>query len=253
MPAVSSGSRRSTEDLLAAGEEAFADAAFCTGEFAEPRRLIEMALRQAQGEEHRASEALATERLGMLLHYENITKLMGGLEVSAADIDAEEALFQRGLEMRRELSDGSGAALPLFGLGLVAQVLRRDWATAIPYFREALALVEASGDDVDLYTQSEVHRHVGFSYAVADVQPSKAVRHLQRSLDLRIQLGDPRRIPSGLEALGEAELAAGNTARGFELLERAVGQSQSARLLPQWIAASDQALAQAKAKYPHRA
>jgi tetratricopeptide (TPR) repeat protein len=248
MPAVPSESSRSIADLLAAGEEAFADAAFCTGDFSVARGLIEEVLRRATTEGDRSSEVLGIERLGLLLHYENITKRMSGVDVSDADVDTEKALFQQALDMRREMSDDPGAALPLFGLGLVAQVLRRDWGTAIPYFREALALVEASGDAIDLYTQSEVHRHIGFYYLVEDIQLGQALRHLQRSLDLREQLGDPRRIPSGLEVLGQAELASGNTTRGVDLLEQAVTQARAANLMPDRIDRTERALEEAKAK-----
>jgi tetratricopeptide (TPR) repeat protein len=233
--------------LLVVGEEAFAKAAFCTGDFSQPRRLLEQALEQANAEHDLWSAAAATESLGLLFHYENITKRMTGLEVDGADIEAEEMLFQRALVMRRRMSDERGTSLPLFGLGLVAQVLRNDWVTAIVYFRAALQLVEAFGDAIDLYTQSEVYRHVGFYFAVAVMHPDEAVRYLQRSLDLRLRLGDPRRIPSGLEALGEAELAAGNTSRGLELLEQAVEQSRAAGLLPRRIEMCEEILREAKA------
>ncbi len=181
----------------------------------------------ARAEDDDWAEATATARLGLLLHYDNITKLMSGAEVSETAVEAEEMLFKRALDMRRDLSDEPGAALPLFGLGVVGQVLRHDWDTAMGYFHRALELVHTSGDAIDLYTQSEVHRHVGFYFLVEDVRLDEAVHHLQRSLDLRVRLGDPRRIPSGLEALGQAELAAGNTARGFELLEEAVAKAPS--------------------------
>jgi tetratricopeptide (TPR) repeat protein len=233
--------------LLDAGHEAFAEAAFCTGDFAAARRLLEQALEEARAEQDAMSEAAAVEGLGLLLHYENITKRMTGADITASDIAAEEDLFQSALTIRRGLSDEPGAALPLFGLGLVAQVLRHDWEPAIACFREALALVEAMPDAIDLYTQSEVYRHVGFYYAVEDVRPNEAVRFLQRSLDLRVRLGDPRRIPSGLEALGEAELAAGNTVRGLELLERAVAEARAAGLLPTRIEIAERILEEAKA------
>jgi tetratricopeptide (TPR) repeat protein len=214
--------------------------------------LFDDALHLAQAAGDLRSEATALEGLGLLLHYENITRRMSGATISASDVDAEEALFRRALAIRRDMSDEPGAALPLFGLGLVAQVLRHDWDTAIASFREALALVEASGDAIDLYTQSEVHRHIGFYFLVEDVQPEEAVRHLQQSLDLRVRLGDPRRIPSGLAALGEAELAAGNATRGLELLERALVESRAAGLLPQRVDMAERALDEARAAIASR-
>jgi tetratricopeptide (TPR) repeat protein len=214
--------------------------------------LFDDALHLAQAAGDLRSEATALEGLGLLLHYENITRRMSGATISASDVDAEEALFRRALAIRRDMSDEPGAALPLFGLGLVAQVLRHDWDTAIASFREALALVEASGHAIDLYTQSEVHRHIGFYFLVEDVQPEEAVRHLQQSLDLRVRLGDPRRIPSGLAALGEAELAAGNATRGLELLERALVESRAAGLLPQRVDMAERALDEARAAVASR-
>jgi tetratricopeptide (TPR) repeat protein len=215
--------------------------------------MLEEALERARAEDDDWSEAAATEGLGLLLHYDNITKWMSGVDVPAADVDTEEELFQRALVMHRRLSDEPGTALPLFGLGLVAQVLRHDSDAAMAYFYPALALVVASGDAVDLYTQSEVYRHVGFHFAVEDVRPDEAVKYLQRSLDQRVRLGDPRRIPSGLEALGEAELAAGNAPRGLELLEQAVAAARAARLLPQRIERIEQTLEKARAATPPRA
>jgi tetratricopeptide (TPR) repeat protein len=238
---------RSIADLLDAAEEAFAQAAFCTGEFAEARDLLEQARERSTADDDRTSQATATERLALLVHYDNITERMAGRAVSAASVDIEEAFFRDALALRRDLADEPGAALPLFGLGLVEQVLRGDGATAIGYFREALALVEAWGDAIDLYTQSEVYRHMGFSFAIDDVRPAEAVQHLQRSLDLRVRLGDPRRIPSGLEALGEAEMAAGNPTRGLELLETALREARAAGLLPQRIASIQRTLDDASA------
>lgn len=208
---------------------------------------MEEARERARAEDDKRSEAAATEGLGLLVHYDNITKLLSGGDVGVADVHGEEALFREALAMRRHLSDEPGTALPLFGLGLVEQVLRDDWDAAMGYFLKALQIVERSGDVIDLYTQSEVHRHVGFYFLVEDVRLEEAIRHLQRSLDLRERLGDPRRIPSGLEALGEAELAAGNTGRGVELLERAVAESRAAGLLRHRIEMTERALENAKA------
>jgi Tetratricopeptide repeat len=106
-----------------------------------------------------------------------------------ADPDAEEALFQRSLAIRRELGDQAGTAASLFGLALVHQVLRQDSATANPYLREAMELADAHADAL---LRSECHRHAGFHHLVSDVNPEEAVRHLRRSLELRHRWGDPR-------------------------------------------------------------
>jgi tetratricopeptide (TPR) repeat protein len=139
----------------------------------------------------------------------------------------------------------AGTAQALFGLGLVFQVLHEDWMTAMPYFWQALDLVSKPDTAADPYLRSEVHRHVGFYFLVEDAQPSEAVRHLQLSLDLREELADPRRIPSGLQALGRAELSAGNRERAVELLTRAVAQARAAGLMQQRIEDAEKQLREA--------
>jgi tetratricopeptide (TPR) repeat protein len=213
---------KSAGELLAAGAEALTEAAFRTGEYADAEALLRAALQRAEADGDRAVEAAALDRLGWLLHFGAIDQ---GLE--HADADAEEALFQRALTIRRELGDPAGTAESLFGVGLVHQVLRRDWVTAMPYFREALALAEEHGDEL---TRSEAHRHIGFHHLVNDGQLDEALRHLRSSLDLREQRGDPRWIPSGTLALGQAQLVAGNGAEAVRLLRAAVRQSREAGL-----------------------
>ena len=240
-------SELTASEFLEAGEEALFDAAFRTGDFTEARRLLQKAIEHARLKNDLSNEARALNGTGMLLHYENITKLIAGQSVDVAAVDAEEALFRRALDIDEVLSDKAGVAQSLFGMGLVFQVLRDDWASAMPFFRQSLELVDELGEDIDPYTRSEVHRHIGFYFLVEDVRPHDAVRHLQRSLDLREQLGDLRRIPSGLVALGQAELAAGNAPRAVELLKRAVTEARAAGLLQERIDDAEQASREAEA------
>jgi tetratricopeptide (TPR) repeat protein len=171
---------------------------------------------------------------------------MAGGTVPAEDIDAEERLFRQALTAWQEAGARAASAHSHFGLGLVYQVLHRDWTTAMPYYWQALELVYAPDSDGDLYLRSEVHRHVGFYFLVEDEQPSAAVRHLQLSLDLREELGDPRRVPSGLVALARAELAAGHRERAIELLTSAVTKAREAGLLAERIADAERALREAQ-------
>jgi tetratricopeptide (TPR) repeat protein len=228
-------------ELCAAGYEALFEAGFRTGRFAEARHLLDSATTRAASVGDIALEARARDGLGMLAHYRHIARLMSGDPVTDTDVAAEESLFRDGLRLHRQAGAVTDSATSLFGIGLVFQVLRKDWAAAMPYFREALEIVERE-PGVDLYTRSEVHRHIGFYYLVEAVDPAAAVRHLQISLDLRNELDDPRRIPSGLEALGEAELAAGNRARALQQLEQAVSQARSAGLAPERIANMERTL-----------
>ncbi|HXW47207.1 MAG TPA: hypothetical protein VEL03_20610 [Streptosporangiaceae bacterium] len=234
---------QSIADLLAAAEEALAEAGFRTGDFAAARAAFQQAHDAAAEAGDAVGQARALAGLGMVAHYEAILGLMDGAAVDSADIDAEEKLFRQALALSAE----NDSAQALLGLGLVFHVLHSDWMTAMPYFWQALELVSVPGTDAGEYLRSEVHRHVGFYFLAEDVQPGVAITHLQISLDLREQLGDPRRIPSGLVALAEAELSAGHRDQAVELLTRAVAQAREAGLLPQWVKHAEKALHAAQA------
>lgn len=234
--------------LLAEGDEALTEAAFRTGNFDRARELLEAARAEAAPGADVAAHGRSLDLLGLLLHYENITTLMGGSAVSADAVEAEEQMFRQALACWQQLGEPVGAAQSLFGLGLVYQVLHSDWMTAMPYYWQALGLVSDPDTNADLYLRSEVHRHVGFYFLIEAMQPGEAERHLQISLDLRQELGDPRRIPSGLLSLGQAVLEAGSRDRAIELLQRAVAESRAAELLPERIREAENALAEAESE-----
>lgn len=233
-------------ELADAGAEALIDAAFITGDFGPARELLEKARDAAAAGGDRQTEAVAVERLATLTHYENITKLVAGAEVPAADAEAEEKQFRHALAISEELGDEAGTARSAFGVGLVFQVLRSDWPTAMPYYWQALDLSRALEASGDLHARSEIHRHLGFYYHYEGASPSEAVRHLELSLDLREQIGDQRLLPSALVALGEAELATGNNERAVDLLTRAVAAARAAGLAPWRVEDAERALREAE-------
>ncbi|AGZ45024.1 tetratricopeptide repeat protein [Actinoplanes friuliensis] len=228
-----------TGETLAAGNEAMLEAAFRTGDYDQAERAFQELLSQARADGDRALEAAVLDRLGMLMHFQ---ALEGDLQ--QADSEGEEALFQQALEIRRELGDPAGTAESLFGVGLVHQVLRQDWDAAMPYYWEALDLAERYGD---LLLRSEVHRHVGFYYAMSDLQSDKALDHLRISHDLRAELGDDRWIPGGTVALGIAELADGLREQGLAHVRQAVAEAHAAGLSQQRIEWMEQFLQKAEA------
>jgi hypothetical protein len=236
------GTGESAAELLAAGAEALLEAAFRTGDYSGVQPRLQAARERAAADGDRATEAAALDRLGWLLHFQALDQ---GVEQS--DADAEETLFRQALAIRRDIDELAGVAGSLFGVGLVHQVLRRDWDAAMPYFWEALALADQHGD---LITRSEAHRHVGFFYLVKDVQPDRALHHLRISLQLRERHGDPRWIPSGTLALGQAEWAAGNRAEAIQHLREAVLQARAAGLRQQRIGQAEEALGRAEAGEP---
>jgi len=233
--------------VCAAAEEALAEAAFRTGEFSGGERAFGWALTMAELHGDRKIEARALGGLGMARHYRCIARLIAGGAPDDADVAAEQELMSSALAIWRETGDAAGTARGLFGVGLVRQVLHRDWAGAMPYYWQAYGLAEAVEESGDLYACSEIHRHLGFYYLIEDVRPAEAVRRLGYSLALRERLGDPRLIPSGLVALGEAELAAGHPDRAVELLGRAARLAREAGLLPWRIEDAERSLGEAEA------
>jgi tetratricopeptide (TPR) repeat protein len=230
-----------------AADEALTAAAFCTGDFAEADRLFTQAQALAARAGDWAGEAFATGGLAMVLHHRNLGKLIDGSAPADTDVQAEEKLMRRALVIWQETGDAAGTARGLFGLSLVFQVLRRDWDAGMPYLWQAFGLAEAVEESGDLYGRSEICRHVGFYYLFRDDRPREAVRQLGYSLALRERIGDPRRIPSALVALGEAELAAGHPRRAAERLSRSVTLAREASLLPWRIRDAEQNLREAEA------
>jgi len=234
-------------DLCAAAEEALTEGAFRTGDLSGPEGLFGEARALAARTGDQAGEALAIGGLGMTRHHRNLATLISGLALDGGEVDEEEELMRRALALWQQTGDAAGTARALFGVGLVLQVLRQDWPDAMEYFWPAFGLAEAVEESGDLYGRSEIHRHLGFYYLVADVRPHEAVRQLAHSLALRERLGDPRRMPSALTALGEAEIAAGNPRRAVQLLGRAVTLAREAGLLPWRVEAAEEALGTARA------
>ena len=228
-----------TGDTLAAGNEAMLEAAFRTGDYEAAERVFQELLTRARADGDRALEAAVLDRQGMLMHFRALDD-----DPARADSAGEEALFQQALTIRRDIGDPAGTAESLFGLGLVHQVLREDWDAAMPYYWEALDLAERYGD---LLLRSEVHRHVGFYYAISDLQSDKALEHLRISHELRAELGDPRWIPGGTVALGIAELADGLRERGLAHVREAVVQAREAGLSAPRVSWMEQFLEKAEA------
>lgn len=236
-----------TERLLAAADEALIEAGFRTGEFDEALRLAESARARAEQDGDLAGQAAAAVLLGHVRHYRCITALMSGGTPDPAEVAAEQADFDRALGLYEQVGDEVGIARAAFGIGVCTQVLHEDWDTAMVSYRRAEKLIPALELAGDLYTRSEIHRHLGFYHLVAAPQPATAAEHLRISLDLREQQGEPRRVPSGLVALAWAEREAGNPAEAVKLLRRAVDLAKQAGLLPARIADAENELREAEA------
>jgi tetratricopeptide (TPR) repeat protein len=157
------------------------------------------------------------------------------------DFAAADRLFTQAQALAVRAGDRAGEAFATGGLAMVLH--HRNLGQLV----DGSAPAEAAEEAGDLYGRSEIHRHLGFYYFAADPRPQEAMRQLGHSLALREKLGDPRRIPSALVALGEAELAAGHPRRAAERLSRAVTLAREAGLLPWRIRDAEQNLREAEA------
>jgi tetratricopeptide (TPR) repeat protein len=198
------GDMQPTSELLARARAALPDAAYRTGDFDAVEALLTDALRRADAEGDRASEAAALDQLGELQHVRVIDRPRD--EWPGIDHGPERERFERALAIRRELDDRAGVAESLLHLGWVHQVLFGDGATALPLFREALHLAEPDGNP---HVRSELHRHIGFHIALDEGQPEAALPHFRTSLDLWRSGGEPAHVIHGLVALARCESMAG--------------------------------------------
>ena len=234
--------------LCAAADEALVEGSFRTGDFAEAERLYsdvrEIAARDGDGE----CMALAVTGLGLTAHSRNINRLADGEKLSDGDIADEESLMRDALAAWEKTGNAAGTARALWGLSLVFQVLRHDWNGGMTYLWPGrFGLAETVEESGDLYGRSEIHRHLGFYYLYRDLRPAEAVRRLRCSLALRERIGDLRRVPSALVALGHAELAAGDARHAAASAYRAVELARADGLLEWRLRAAEEILDKAEA------
>lgn len=142
---MTTGTGSSIGELCAAADEALASAAFCTGDFSVAERTFGQVLTMAESHGDREAEARALGGLGMVRHQRCIALLVAGAAPDDADVAAEEELMRGALAIWLETGDAVGTARALFGMGLVHQVLHRDWAAAMQYYWRAYGLAESRG------------------------------------------------------------------------------------------------------------
>jgi hypothetical protein len=122
---------------------------------------------------------------------------------------------------------------------------RHGQARVLAWPRMHQALHRGSGGWDDWPASREFPLIEGTLIRLAAARPAPG--QLGHSLALREKIGDPRRIPSALGALGEAEMAAGNLQRAVELLRRALVLARQADLQPWRIQDAEQNLRKAEA------
>jgi tetratricopeptide (TPR) repeat protein len=146
------------------------------------------ALAEADRELDGAEADLAVAR-GRLVHTRFL--LRRDEDPATAEEDAGElalselALFERAAQLYSALGDVGGEAEALFWVGCYHQVVRRDNATAVPFFERSLTLASRAGDKA---TMSEALRHLGIE-AHAAGRLDLARQRLEESTRLRRDIG----------------------------------------------------------------
>jgi tetratricopeptide (TPR) repeat protein len=233
---------------LARGRELLEAAWRRTGDYGAAEAPLAAARRLAEDCGDRATLAGALDRLGFLLHFQNLERRRpdGTTDGDPGRVADELALFERALALRRELGDDAATAESLFHVGLVHQLFTGRWDEAEDRFQEAHALAEDSGD---VMLRSEIHRHLGaVRWHAGDFEA--AIRELERSLELRRSDGLEDMVPSALIGLGHAHLAAGHRAEAIDNLRRGVELAERLGHRDHFIAPARRALAEAEEVSP---
>ena len=156
----------------------------------------------------RGLEAFALSRRGLALHGEFLR------DRSRGEPPGEMALFERALEIRRQIRDEPGVAESLFHVGLVHQVVRGDHGTARPLFEQSYRLAT---DDI---TASYALRHIAFCDDDAGDAASAERRHGE-ALELRRRADWQAGIAAQLAALAELRARRGDREGAAELAREA--------------------------------
>jgi tetratricopeptide (TPR) repeat protein len=152
--------------------------------------------REATGKAHGLLDGLeAGVRLarGRIRHAE----FLAGGDEDPSELDD----FETAVRLYEALGDARGEAESRFWVGTFHQVVRKDTATALPYFERSYALARDIGDRL---TMSYAVRHLGFA-DLAEGRFDDARAKLTESLKLRREVGVEPGVAAAI--LGLAQLA----------------------------------------------
>ncbi len=125
--------------------------------------------------------------------------------------------FERGLELRQQGGTAVQIAESLFHVGLVHDVIRREYPQAAVYHQQAYDLAREAGDKV---MASYAIRHLGFTRWAADDKEGVA-QALQESLQLRREAGFVPGIAMALVALAQLDETNGDKSAALPKLQQA--------------------------------
>jgi tetratricopeptide (TPR) repeat protein len=165
-------------------------------------------------------EALADERddvrLASDVLYERALALHTLHFHGEGDLEAEQDLFQRSLDKRRNSGDEEGVAWALVYLGTLCQI-REDHAAALPLFEEAAEIARRLEVPMLL---SYVTRHLGMIHQEQGAWEAAHEAYTE-SLTIREAGGWTPYVATANHAIGSSLIARGETDRARAYLERA--------------------------------
>ena len=157
----------------------------------------------------------------------------GALAREMGDYDDAEALLSESLRLHRFVGDGTGAALALNGLGLIA-LYRGHSAQALAMLTESLSLFRGLQSS---YGIGEVLGNLGLAALEAlDIAGARLL--FDESLAVRQETGDRLGIAVGLQNLGWAALHGGDPAAALTLSEQSLAiyrEISDRRSIPQTL------------------
>jgi tetratricopeptide (TPR) repeat protein len=175
---------------------------------AELEAAIEAVERAAAERGDRSLEAFALSRRGLALHGDFLR------DRSRGEPPGELELFERALELRRDLGDMNAFAESLFHVGLVHQVVRGDNETSRPFFESSY------GAATDPVTRSYALRHIAFCEDAAGDEAA-AERHHEEALELRREAGWQAGIAAQLAQVAEHRARRGDREGAAEYARQA--------------------------------
>ena len=129
----------------------------------------------------------------------------------------ELAHFEQGLTLRKQGGTAVQIAESLFHIGLVYDVIRRDYDQAAPYHQQAYEMSLEAGDKV---IASYAIRHLGFThFAADDLASAKAA--LEESLRLREEAGFVPGAAFAIIALAHWHMRSGDNEGALTKLQQA--------------------------------
>ena len=172
----------------------------------------------------------ALEKAMTLAEPTNDANLMGniydalGFSLHAAYLDSDRSqeptdeldFFERALTLRREQGTVAQVAESLFHVGLVYDVIRKDYEQALLYHQEAYQLASEAGDKV---MASYAIRHIGFAHLAAEDTAAAEQAFLQ-SLTLREEAGFVPGVAFALPLLAHMDVLKGDKTSALSRLKR---------------------------------